>query len=1195
MTQQELQHIFESEFNWNNWKKVMNFVFPEFKFNLVQTNLALDTKAKDEKAGFIKVHGQTELVSHQTLTLCEILVKDSVKLDRNIKSVRSLVASEVIPNYQAVIAVFHNADNTKWRFTLVVKEFTGDNKTYDKKPDSYTYVFGVGEKGRTASERFLKLANNPTKTLKDLEEAFSVEALSKKFFKEYKDIYLQFVDDIIKEPSRFALFKENSKEKQEKSARDFVKKMMGRLVFLYFLQKKGWLGCKTKWAGGDEAFMKTFVEKAKQNDLFYHQYLEPLFFDTLNDKRSKQDEDCIIQKTNFGKVPYLNGGLFEKDENHPIGLTLKWDIFAGFFETLNNYNFTIVEDDPDFKEVAVDPEMLGHIFENLLEDNKDKGAFYTPKEIVHYMCQESLFEYLKTYLEKNKNWPEKESEATALEKALHNFVTQKAAGKVIDFDKQLAKALKEVKICDPAIGSGAFPMGLLNEIFHCVHVLYDASPDTVGPVWDMDSWQPNKVKLNIIQNSIYGVDIEKGAVDIARLRFWLSLIVDEPEPTALPNLDYKIVVGDSLVSKLGDDIINIDWNVNDTSHGLFGVELAENKKKLLQKISTEQKESFNPESDKKKLAADIRDLKIDLLINQLQLMIKLANQDNEPKATSFTDKKKYNRAIEKYHNVLGWKAQIKRLTGIKQKKGDHLNYFDWKLDFPEVMNEYLVDNAGFDIVIANPPYLGNKEIGAENQKIFQSKFGYKDDMYAYFFDNSIKLLKPCAVLTFITPNTFLTLNTKLHLREKLLNRNIIEFYEVGYVFENAFVDTIISRIKNEQKINKKFAYKRNLPNTSLPVTYIGDIDYYHQSLNKTFFCPSGLNVSLFVKLNVGLKKHYNSIWSLISSIDSSTKTSNLLDKFINEIPVGDFTLLGALCNGGQGLVTGNNSKYLAKVVSSESEARIIRDQLISIIMSIDERYLQQELQRKTNDELYNLAESIKVKLKKPTIFGKFFLYKTVSKEQLVNFEALTDSEKSNGAKYECWVRYYRGNEEGSRWTVLSDEAILWTEQSVKELKESKVTNSRWQGSRFYNSEGFAWVDYFTDRIKAFLLPASPYSKNSVKFISRGKVSDFYILALLNSKFYSYYIKNFITNTHTLQINDGKIIPIKIVQKNIEDRFVQLVWEIIKNKVDGVAISHLEDQIDYLTYKIFNLSFEEVNEFDTDFSLSKVEYDSIMLE
>lgn len=817
MTREELQTIFESEFKWENWKKVMNFVFPEFKFNLVQTDLTRDTKAHKKSAGYIKEHGTTQLASPEMLTLCEILVNDTVRLDRNIKSVRSLVADLVVPNYQTVIAVFHNADNTKWRFTLVVKEFTGSNRVFDKKPDSYTYVFGVGEKGRTASERFLKLAGNPKKTLKDLEEAFSVEALSKKFFTEYKGVYQKFVNDIIENPSRLAMFKGSDREK---SARDFVKKMMGRLVFLYFLQKKGWLGCKTKWQGGDEQFMKAFVDKAKQDDLFYHHYLEPLFFDTLNDKRTKQNEDCIIQKTNFGKVPYLNGGLFEKDENHPAALTLKWENFNSFFDTLNNYNFTIIEDDPEFKEVAVDPEMLGHIFENLLEDNKDKGAFYTPKEIVHYMCQESLYEYLKTNLEQNNYWPTAESEATMLEKALHNFVTQKTAGKVIDFDKPLAKALKEVKICDPAIGSGAFPMGLLNEIFHCVHVLYDASPDTVGPVWDMDSWQPNKVKLNIIQNSIYGVDIEKGAVDIARLRFWLSLIVDEPEPTALPNLDYKIVVGNSLVSKLGDNIIDIDWHANDTSHGLFGAELAENKKKLLQKISAEQKESFNPESDKKKLATDIRNLKIDLLINQLELMIRLANQDREPNATSFTDKKKFILATENYHRVLSWKAQVKRLGGIKQKQVDRLDFFDWKLDFPEIMNDQLVDKPGFDIVIGNPPYVRVQNLEYDLIDVYKLKYKTawkRIDISTLFFELGSKLVKKNGIISYISSNQFITteygrLMRRFLIKEKLLNK-IIDFGDLP-IFEDAL--TYVSIFFLRQTFGEIFHYHKV---NSLPFKY----------------------------------------------------------------------------------------------------------------------------------------------------------------------------------------------------------------------------------------------------------------------------------------------------------------------------------------------------------------------------------------
>lgn len=800
MTQPELQRIFESEFSWDNWKKVMNFVFPEFKFNLVQTDLSRDTKAHKKDAGFIKEHGQGKLKDEVTLALCEVLVTDKVRLDRNIKSVRSLVSDLAIPNFQTIVAVFHNTDNTKWRFTLVVREFTGSGKVVDKKPESYTYVFGVGERGRTASERFFDLAGKSTKTLKDLEDAFSVTALSKKFFKEYKAIYQKFVDDVVKSPSKLALFKENTKEKQEKSARDFVKKMMGRLIFLYFLQKKGWLGCKTKWKDGDEQFMKRFEEKAQLNDSFYHQYLEPLFFDTLNAKREKHDEDCVIQKINFGKVPYLNGGLFEKDENHPTGLTLQWQIFDELFKTLNSYNFTIIEDDPEFKEVAVDPEMLGHIFENLLEDNKDKGAFYTPKEIVHYMCQESLYEYLKTYLQTHNHWPTNETEIQQIDKGLQRFVKQKLASGVIDYDKPLANALKTVKICDPAIGSGAFPMGLLNEIYHCVHKLHDESPDAVGKIWGIGkTWQGNKVKLNIIENSIYGVDIEKGAVDIARLRFWLSLILDEPEPKPLPNLEYKIVVGNSLVSKLGDDIIDIDWNANDTSHGLFGAELADKRKQLLEKISAEQKESFNPDSDKHKLAQHIRNLKIDLLINQLELMIKLANQDQQPKATSFKDKKKFTQAQQMYEQVQAWKAQIKRLQGIKQKKDEHLDFFDWKLDFPEVMNDQLLDKPGFDIVIGNPPYVQLSKLKDEGL----AKAGFKTyekngDLYCLFYEVANDMLRKNGVLAFITSNSWLQTQYGQALRKYFIenaNPIVLLNFTNRQLFETAVVEANIILLK----------------------------------------------------------------------------------------------------------------------------------------------------------------------------------------------------------------------------------------------------------------------------------------------------------------------------------------------------------------------------------------------------------------
>ena len=204
-------------------------------------------------------------------------------------------------------------------------------------------------------------------------------------------------------------------------------------------------------------------------------------------------------------------------------------------EFFGMYNFTIDENDPDDAEVGVDPEMLGHIFENLLEDNKDKGAFYTPKEIVQYMSEESIAQYLKTHAEE------------ALYPAIEELIKQKKVNEALQ-NKATASAvyklLCDVKVCDPAIGSGAFPMGVLNVLYHSRLLLYGFTKPT-------QEFSPANVKREIIQNNIYGVDIEQGAVDIARLRFWLALVVDETQPEPLPNLDFKIMQGNSLLEEFG--------------------------------------------------------------------------------------------------------------------------------------------------------------------------------------------------------------------------------------------------------------------------------------------------------------------------------------------------------------------------------------------------------------------------------------------------------------------------------------------------------------------------------------------------------------------------------------------------------------------------------------------------------------------
>ena len=437
------------------------------------------------------------------------------------------------------------ADDGAFRFSLV--ENTDKNAEIPQRFKRYTFFVNNEQSNRTFKEQ---MQGGKWDKYETLQKAFSVEKLSDEFFNAYKEHYQDFVEyatgkrfvksgskwieKIIHTPNSDVMGQFATCRDPEKALRDYVKKMMGRLVFLQFLQKKGWLGVPegAEWGNGDKEYLKNLFEHSSDKDNFLEAVLEKLFFNTLNQNRGDDAIADAVLAVNGSKVriPYLNGGLFEKDKLDAATVKFPAACFRDLFDTFERYNFTIDENDPDDKEVGVDPEMLGRIFENLLEDNKDKGAFYTPKEIVQYMCEESLIAYLG------------DTEAN------RNLVKEFDASGITNAPELLAK-LQDVKICDPAIGSGAFPMGMLN-ILYRIRMKLDSLDDTAENIV--------RIKKEIIQNNIYGVDIEAGAVDIARLRFWLSIVVDEDKPIPLPNLDYKIMQGNSLLEQYNGVDLKLD-------------------------------------------------------------------------------------------------------------------------------------------------------------------------------------------------------------------------------------------------------------------------------------------------------------------------------------------------------------------------------------------------------------------------------------------------------------------------------------------------------------------------------------------------------------------------------------------------------------------------------------------------------------
>jgi adenine-specific DNA-methyltransferase len=828
-------------------KEVLSPVFGSC-FNLSSSAVPASVQPNKSEQAVIKsvsIYGTINLEDGTEITCYEINLQPSVRIEHSKVAIQRYVRKLLTAGQIALVNFIAPQNKKVWRLTLVAKDSELTEQGIKEKTTHakrYTYLLGPSETCKTAAERFESLSTEKQITFQGLINAFSVEKLSKAFFDEYTLHYQKFCDYLQESNFRKSVFKitipanatKEEKDKACKPIRDFVKKLLGRIVFLYFVQKKGWLGANdTQFKDGLTDFIKQLFKKSGGNDAFYSTWLTVLFFETLNKERS--NDDFKMPDGKKVKVPFLNGGLFDKEDHDEHILTFKSKLFhhpdfedtllteknrdnaRGFLDFLDAFNFTVHEDSPDDHTVAVDPEMLGHIFENLLEDNKDKGAFYTPKEIVHYMCQESLTEYLTTHLSKEytvyKEIGNAQVELFGNETKTGQLkMVEQLGDKALNRDdvafivkhkdishltkaqlKKIDVLLDTVKICDPAIGSGAFPMGLLQEIHAIKEVIaYELQ----------QPWKPADVKENIIQNSVYGVDIERGAVDIARLRFWLSLVVDEEKPRALPNLDYKIVVGESLVSKFEDEIIEIDWEIKEGTQGnLFGNENVLKRQALLKKITAKQSEYFHA-TNKQKLAAEIRNLKIDILVNQLELMINTKGLEKKPTESG----KKAAAQMELWLQTQSWKNTISKLQRVKQNKEESFEHFDWKLDFPEVLNPYLVNgNAGFDIVIANPPYIDSETMVSTGQdelrEYLSSKMSFCKgnwDIYIAFFDMGFHFLNQNGNLVYITPDKWISKPFGYELR-KQLKKNFNKIAEAGRkVFQTAKVDSIITFINKAE-------------------------------------------------------------------------------------------------------------------------------------------------------------------------------------------------------------------------------------------------------------------------------------------------------------------------------------------------------------------------------------------------------------
>lgn len=660
---------------------------------------------------------------------------------------------------EKAIIIFYTKNSQNYRFSLIESNYKWLSDTVVTRefsmPKRLSFFLGPESKVHTPSSQF----KTKIKNYNDLKRRFDIEVISEEFFQKYKDLFLKITEYLNKD-KKFKLFLDEKKIETDL----FAKKFLGQIVFCYFLQKKGCLGAKKNQtlSNGDKFFLRNSFElfnKNKKN--FYNEFFEFLIYDGLN----KENKNNYIEILDC-KVPYLNGGLFEEIENYDWKnekLNIPNSFFSnnsgdGVLDIFDLYNFTVDENDGLDVEIGIDPEMLGKVFEKLLPENfrKGKGSYYTPRFVVSFMSKQIIKNFLisKSDLLNHENFIYDLVNFDFLdEDVLIKKIEQYQNNEIL---KTIDNLLTNIKICDPAIGSGAFPVLIMNEI---VKIRFRINNFFEGKKTIY------LLKREFIENSIYGVDIDKGAIEISKLRLWLSLIVEEKNVnnlSPLPNLSYKILQGNSLVQKYKDH----DFDVDEYNELFTDIQTEEIKKELVQI----QKKYFNLSS--RKIKKDLR-LKLEEKINSLILK----------KTSKSSDKSVFSNNIER-------------------------NFFLWKIFFLDVF-----ENNGFDLVIGNPPYIFArssklKKFEDIDKKYYIKKYKlaqYQLNTYALFIELGINLLKENGFLSFIIPNNWMTINTNEELRKLILKYSRIEIINFSkQVFKNAAVDAcVVGFNKNEKDKDSK--------------------------------------------------------------------------------------------------------------------------------------------------------------------------------------------------------------------------------------------------------------------------------------------------------------------------------------------------------------------------------------------------------
>jgi type I restriction-modification system DNA methylase subunit len=766
MNQEALKQILSNKYDRAEWQKVLREVFgakDKLRQQPRDITAALTGDGDRKIADAAWELGSFDTSDDRKVGLYQIDLTDQPQIWRNRVGLRNLLKRVYSNDVDAALVAFKQKD--KWRLSLISEIKSVDNETGEvvelkTEPKRYTYLLGKGETVRTPVERLHDLQTSDRK-IETLITAFSVEALNKDFFREYKVVFDALVNEAgLKVPDK-------------ETARLFAQRLLNRLMFLYFIQKKDWMTFD-----GDSNYLRTiFDEAVRRNQQFYSDRLYYVFFYGLsNHAESKEIHNQKELEAIRGTVPYLNGGLFEPEKD---GLDEKGkvpisnEIFEEILRLFERYNFTIDESTPFEVQVAVDPEMLGKVFEELVTGRHESGSYYTPRTVVSFMCRE------------------------ALKHALEGIETPEVIAKLVDENdgkpvknpEKILERLRALKVCDPACGSGAYLLGMLQELLHVREALFAAT--------DIAKDAQYKWKREIIEHNIYGVDLDRFATQIAALRLWLSLAIESEEPKPLPNLKYKIGCGDSLLSQL-------------ETVGQRNLHRAA----LIEQFKARKKEYTDADNHLEKAAAEAEIERLRVEIAQMfhhlpeppePADIILAEQGVQPlkekvdRLVKLGDKGQAEKFQKQLDRLLSRINELKSAVGIQHY--DTGTVFDWSVEFADVF-----EDGGFDIVLANPPYVRQEDIKPKEYKakllsLYSEAMSGKSDLFVAFYARGLQLLKDGGTHVFVCSNSWLDVGYGGKLQGYLLNNShVAAIYDsaIERQFASADINTIISFIHKQE-------------------------------------------------------------------------------------------------------------------------------------------------------------------------------------------------------------------------------------------------------------------------------------------------------------------------------------------------------------------------------------------------------------